>query len=196
MPRVTKILNLAPPLSFVGIDASTNSMAFAIWENGKITRYGKVKFSGSNINEKMKDISVKTKAFFETIEDGIIIVIEDTIFTNSHNTAAQLAKAQGALLGGAFIGGAGKSYSVSPMSWQSYIGTRLLTPAEKAAIKKATPGKSAAWYKARERDIRKHKTIDTMNKRYGTTVDDDDVADAMGLATFAANNWGKVTKDK
>lgn len=196
MPRVTKILNITPPSSFVSIDASTNSMAFAIFKNGTISSYGKIKFNGGNINEKLKDISTKTKAFFDQLPDGTIIVIEDTIYTNSHNTAAQLAKAQGALLGGAFLAGAMKSYAVSPMAWQSYIGTRLLTPAEKAAIKKQFPNKSAAWYKAKERDIRKHKTIDTVNKRYNTNVNDDDVADAMGLATYAAHNWGKVTKEK
>jgi len=196
MPRITKILNVAPPSSFVSIDASTNSMAFAIYTDGKIIRYGKIKFNGNNINEKMKDISNKTKAFFDKLPNGTIIVIEDTIYTNSHNTAAQLAKAQGALLGGAFLGGAKESHCVSPIAWQSFIGTRLLTAAEKAAIKKATPNKSAAWYKAKERDIRKHRTIDTMNKTYGTNVDDDDVADAMGIATFAASNWGKVIKEK
>jgi Holliday junction resolvasome RuvABC endonuclease subunit len=171
-------------------------MAFAIYTDGKIIRYGKIKFNGNNINEKMKDISNKTKAFFDKLPNGTIIVIEDTIYTNSHNTAAQLAKAQGALLGGAFLGGAKESHCVSPIAWQSFIGTRLLTAAEKAAIKKATPNKSAAWYKAKERDIRKHRTIDTMNKTYGTNVDDDDVADAMGIATFAASNWGKVIKEK
>ena len=196
MPRITKILNVAPPSSFVSIDASTNSMAFAIYTDGKIIRYGKIKFNGNNINEKMKDISNKTKAFFDKLPNGTIIVIEDTIYTNSHNTAAQLAKAQGALLGGAFLGGAKESHCVSPIAWQSFIGTRLLTAAEKAAIKKATPNKSAAWYKAKERDIRKHRTIDTMNKTYGTNVDDDDVADEMGIATFAASNWGKVIKEK
>lgn len=196
MPRITKILNIQPPESFVSIDASTNSMAFAFYDSGKILRYGKILFTGRNINEKLKDISLKTKAFFDTLPNGTIIVIEDTIFTNSHNTAAQLAKAQGALLAGAFMAGAKESHCVSPIAWQSYIGTRLLTPAEKAAIKKATPNKSAAWYKAKERDIRKHKTIDTVNKTYGTNIDDDDIADAMGIATFAASNWGKVTKEK
>lgn len=196
MPRVTKLLNVTPPSSFVGIDASTNSMAFAIFKNGTISRYGKIKFNGANINEKLKDISSKTKAFFDKLPDGTIIVIEDTIYTNSHNTAAQLAKAQGALLAGAFLAGAHEAYPVSPIAWQSFIGTRLLTPTEKANIKKEFPNKSAAWYKGKERDIRKHKTIDTVNKTFGFNLNDDDIADACGLVMFASKNWGKVTKEK
>ena len=196
MPRVTKILNVTPPPSFVSIDASTNSMAFAVFSNGTISSYGKIKFSGGNINEKLKDISAKTKAFFDKLPNGTIIVIEDTIYTNSHNTAAQLAKAQGALLAGAFLAGAKEAHPVSPIAWQSFIGTRLLTAAEKAKIKKDFPNKSAAWYKAKERDIRKHRTIDTVNGKYGTTINDDDIADAMGLATYAASNWAKVVKEK
>ena len=176
MPKVTKILNINCPETFVCIDASTNSLAFAIYDHGKLGKFGKIKFHGATINEKLKDISVKTKAFFDTLPNDIIIVIEDTIYTNSHNTAAQLAKAQGALLGGAFLAGAKEVHPVSPMAWQSFIGTRLLTPAEKAKIKKDFPNKSAAWYKAKERDIRKHRTIDTVNGKYGTTINDDDIA--------------------
>lgn len=194
MPKITKILNVAAPNTFVGIDASTNSMAFAVYSNGTISLYGKVKFNGTTINEKLKDISTKTKAFFDTLPDGTIIVIEDTIYTNSHNTAAQLAKAQGALLAGAFLGGARESFSVSPIAWQSFIGTRLLTPVEKIKIKKDFPNKSVAWYKAKERDIRKHRTIDTVNKAYGFSITDDDVADACGLTMYAVSNWGKVVK--
>ena len=194
MPRITKILNIEPPASFCAIDASTNSLAFAFYEKGTIVKYGKIKLNGKNINEKLKDISKKTALFFEELPNDIIIVIEDTIYTNSHNTAAQLAKAQGALLGGAFIGGAKESFNVSPIAWQSFIGTRLLTPAEKASIKRQFPNKSATWYKAKERDIRKHRTIDTVNKKFGFVLDDDDVADACGIAMFSAANWGKVTK--
>lgn len=194
MPRITRIVNVEPPDRFCAIDASTNSLAFALYENGTISKYGKIRFSGSSINDKLRDISEKTAAFFEWLPDDVTIVIEDTIYTNSHNTAAQLAKAQGALLGGAFLGGAKESFSVSPIAWQSFIGTRLLTTAEKASIRKQFPNKSAAWYKAKERDIRKHRTIDTVNKRFGFTLDDDDVADACGIAMYSACNWGKVIK--
>lgn len=192
MPRVAKIKSVSPPKQFMAIDASTNSAAFAIYSNGKISKYGKVKFSGHNINEKLRDIAHKSLGVFAGLPSDMPIVIEDTIFTNSHNTAAQLAKAQGALLAGAFLSGATEALSVSPIAWQSYIGTRLLTPEEKRAIRKQYPAKSAAWYKAKERDIRKHRTIDTVNARFGLSLNDDDIADAIGILMYAEHNWGKL----
>lgn len=194
MPRVAKITLIKPPDQYLTIDASTNSLAFALADRGQVAKYGKVNFKGNNINEKIKDIALKTKAVFESLPSDLPIVIEDTIFTNSHNTAAQLSKAQGALLAGAFLGGATEAYSVSPIAWQSYIGTRLLTQDEKIKIRKQFPDKSSAWYKAKERGERKQRTIDTVNDMYGFQIDDDDIADAIGILIFSESNWGKLTK--
>ena len=180
-----------PPNSFVTIDASTQSLAFAFVRNGTVVEYGKVKFEGSNLDEKIRDISLKTYAFFLKYPTDTI-VIEDTVYINSPQTVTTLSKCHGALLAAAYLAGVKHTFKVSPIAWQSHIGTRLLTAPERARIKSQAPGKSAAWYKAKERQIRKQKTISTVNEEFGFHLTDDDIADACGLAMFSVSCWKKV----
>ena len=48
----------------LGIDASTNSLAFAFYTYKQLTHYGKISFEGNNIYEKVQDATAKTKALF------------------------------------------------------------------------------------------------------------------------------------
>jgi len=188
-------LKISAPNNFCAIDASTNSMAFAYFENHKLKQYGKIRFSGEKIYDKIGDTANKVRLFFQEFSTENIL-IEKTIFANSPLVAANLALSQGALIGAAKLGGVENVYGVTPMGWQSFIGTRLLTPDEKEEIRKKTPGKSNSWYKNQERERRKQKTISTVNKRFGIKVDDNDIADACGIGIFALENWEKVVKDE
>jgi hypothetical protein len=179
------------PDSFCAVDASTNSLAFAYFTNGQLSNYGKIRFTGNNIYEKLGDTAHKTMSFFNAMPTENII-IEKTIFANSAQVAANLALSQGALIGGAKLGGVFNVYGVTPIQWQSYIGTRLLTTDEKQKIRQATPDRSNSWYKSKEREQRKQKTITTVNKRFIIKVDDNDIADACGIGMFALENWTKV----
>src|SRR5664279_1522574 len=105
------MLNLARPVhTLCTIDASTNSLAFAVFVDGKLKSHGKIKYAGGDIYAKINDIAHKTKAFFDPYQVDTI-VIEDTIFANSPKTAAQLAKAQGALVAAANLSGVRHVYS-------------------------------------------------------------------------------------
>jgi hypothetical protein len=57
------------PESFCSIDASTNSLAFAYFKNDQLVRWGKIKFMGNDIYEKIIDTSHKTRSFFDQFED-------------------------------------------------------------------------------------------------------------------------------
>ena len=191
-----KIINTESPLvptSFCAVDASTNSLAFAYFVDGNLEKYGKIKFLGSNIYTKLGDTVHKTMGLFSVIDTDHII-IEKTIFANSPQVAANLALSQGALIGGAQMGGVKNVYGVAPMSWQSYIGTRLLTTDEKQKIRQGNPDRSNSWYKSQEREQRKQKTISTVNSKFNINLDDNDVADACGIGMFALDNWDKVIK--
>ena len=176
---------------FCAIDASTNSLAFAIFDNKKIVACGKINFAGTTTYEKVADAARKTKAFFDKF-DFDTIVIEHTVFMNSPKTAAQLAMVQGALLGAASMSGVKKIGNVSPMTWQNYIGNKKLTKEEKAEIVKKNPGKSVSWFKNEERSIRKQRTINYININYDKELEDDDVADACAIGHWAMNNWDKA----
>lgn len=192
MPRASKTKsNARLPNRFVSIDASTQSMAFSLVENGRVVEYGKIKYEGANLDEKINDIARKTHAFFLSYKIDTV-VIEDTIYINSPQTVTTLSKCHGALLAAAYLAGVKHTYKVSPIAWQSHIGTRLLNQSERMKIKKDNPGKSASWYKSKERSIRKQKTINTVNDKFGFSIKDDDIADACGLAIFSVECWPKV----
>jgi hypothetical protein len=183
------------PENFCAIDASTNSMAFAYFVNHKLEKYGKIKFSGDKIYDKIGDTATKVRSFFLSCPTENML-IEKTIFANSPLVSANLSLSQGALIGAAKLGGVSNVYGVTPMSWQSYIGTRLLTKEEKEEIRKRTPDKSNSWYKNQEREQRKRKTISTVNDKFNIKVDDNDIADACGIGIFALENWERVMRDE
>jgi hypothetical protein len=78
-----------------------------------------------------------------------------------------------------------KVVTVAPISWQSHIGNKNFTNAEKMQVQKDFPGKSASWYKNKIREIRKQRTMDFFNDKFGTSISDNDVGDATGIAYYA-----------
>jgi Holliday junction resolvasome RuvABC endonuclease subunit len=194
MSKNNNVMYEKSPNSFCAIDASTNSLAFALFINQDLVKYGKIRFTGQSIYEKIGDTSHKTKAFFETIQTEHII-IEKTIFANSAQVAANLALSQGALIGAAKLAGVKNIYGIAPIAWQSYIGNRLLTTDEKKKIRDKNPDKSNSWYKAQEREQRKRKTINVVNNKFDINVDDNDIADACGIGIFTIDNWAKVVRE-
>lgn len=180
------------PGSFCAIDASTNSLAFAYFVDDKLTKYGKVKYFGGDIYEKIVDTAHKTKVFFSQLDNVNHIIIEQPIYLNSPRTAANLSMSHGALVASAALTGVNNISSVSPMQWQNWIGNKRLTTAEKDDIKNKFPDKSASWYKSQERQFRKQRTIKFVNEKFDLHIDDDDVADAIAIGAWALDNWAKV----
>jgi len=193
--RLSEVAKINAPNNFCAIDASTQSLAFAHFVNQELKSYGKIIFSGNTIYEKLGDTAHKVSSFFNAYRVEVML-IEKTIFANSPQVAANLALSQGALIGAAKLGGVQRVYGVTPIAWQSFIGTRLLTSDEKSAIRKKNPGKSNSWYKNQEREKRKNKTIFTVNNEFDTNIDDNDIADACGIGMYALKNWFKVIKDE
>jgi len=188
----TKWGAIVEPNKICAIDASTNSLAFALFENKKIVTIGKIKFDGNTNYEKVMDACAKTKAFFEYCGGFEAIVIEHTVFMNSPKTAADLALVQGALLGAAGLTGTKQIGTVAPITWQSYLGNKKLTKEEQLEIRSTNPGKSISWYKAYERQIRKERTMKLIEINYDKNINDNDVADACGIGHWAINNWNKA----
>lgn len=180
------------PGTVCAIDASTNSLAFCIYENKNIMVYGKIEFKGSGIYDKVQDATKKTKALFSHYNFIDAIVIEHTVFMNSPKTAADLALVQGGILGGAGLAGVEVIGRVSPITWQNYLGNKRLTKEEQIQIRLANPGKSDSWYKSYERDFRKQRTIKILEVIYDKKITDNDVADAAGIGHWAINNWDKA----
>jgi Holliday junction resolvasome RuvABC endonuclease subunit len=184
-------MNKTKPNTICAIDASTNTIALAIFSDNKLINTGKIKFFGHNIYEKIIDATAKTRAFFK-LYDIDAVVIEHTVFMNSPKTAADLAMVQGAIVGGIGLTGIKQIGRVSPITWQNYLGNKRLTKEEQLEIRSANPGKSDSWYRAYERSFRKERTSRLIDIIYDKKIDDDDVADACGIGHWAINNWEKA----
>jgi hypothetical protein len=180
------------PTRICSIDASTNSLAYAVFDNKDLKEIGKINFEGSDIYLKVGDAARKTKAYFETVMKADAIVIEHTVFMNSPKTAADLALVQGALLGAAAMCGIRTVGKVSPITWQNYLGNKKLTKEEQILIRSKNPGKSDSWYKSFERQFRKERTVKLIEIIYDKNINDNDVADACGIGHWAINNWNKA----
>lgn len=178
------------PETIMSIDASTNSMAYAIFKSGDLVEAGKIKFDGSSTYEKVVSASKRLRAYFDKYLKIDAIVIEHTVFMNSPKTAADLALVQGAILGAS---NASVIKSVAPITWQNFIGNKKPSKEELLRVKAENPGKSDSWIKTFLREERKRKTINFVNIQYDKSFTDNDVADAVAIGYYAIRNWNKLT---
>jgi Holliday junction resolvasome RuvABC endonuclease subunit len=192
--KLAEAIGTKLPETICAIDASTNSLAFAIFNTSEKTleSVGKITFKGSNTYEKVMDAGQKVKLFLDMYGGFEAIVIEHTVFMNSPKTAADLALVQGAILGAAGQSGTKVIGKVAPITWQNFIGNKKISKDEKLYIKSQNPGKSESWLKSYERDLRKQRTINFINIQYDRTITDNDVADACGIGHWALKNWSKA----
>lgn len=188
------LLSVTKPQKILAIDASTNSMAFSYFESGKLIKYGKIKFTGADAFYKSGDAAKKCLVFFKMMKADAL-VIESAIYSNSPKTAMQLSIVQGAIVSSAYVCGIKIIKSITPMQWQNYIGNRLLTKNEKLEIERKFPGKSNSWYKNKQRETRKNKTIDAVASQFNVLVSDDDVADAIGVGWYVSDRWNSMFED-
>lgn len=188
------IISGKPPQTICAIDASTNSLAFALFDTKQkeLGTVGKINFEGKDTYEKVMDAGKKVKAFLDYYGGFEAIVIEHTVFMNSPKTAADLALVQGAILGAAGQAGTKIIGKVAPITWQNYIGNKKLSKDEQLYIRSQYPGKSVSWYKSYERNLRKERTIKFINTIYDRSIVDNDVADACGIGHWAMSNWSKA----
>lgn len=167
----------------LGIDASTNSFAFCLFENNKPIKWGKIEFVGANIYEKIYDAKIKTHSILEELKSDYI-AIEGAVLVRSPDAVIKLSYVYGVVIAELMSTGA-EVITVAPSSWQSHIGNKNPTKAEKEILKNQNPGYADSWYKNKMRNIRKQRTVDYFNNKYKISINDFDVADSMGIAYYA-----------
>lgn len=171
----------------LGIDASTQSIAFCLIDDKSPVFYGEINFNGSDVYERVLDAKRKVRALKnEIFKDIDYVVIEAAVVVKSVHVGIKMAYVFGAIMA-EILEDHTKVVEIHPITWQSFIGNKNFTKAEKQAVKDEFPEKSENWYRAKIRDIRKHKTLQYMSEK-GIITDSDNVADAAGLAWYAVNN--------
>ena len=167
----------------LGIDASTNSVAFCLMENNKPLKWGKIELSGSDIYHKIHDAKVKMHVMLDELKSDYIAV-EGAILVRSPDAVIKLSYVYGVVIAELMSTGA-EVITISPTAWQAHIGNKNPTKAEKESIRTKNPGYADSWYKNQIRNMRKQRTVDYFNERYGLKLDDFDVADSFGIAHYA-----------
>jgi Holliday junction resolvasome RuvABC endonuclease subunit len=166
----------------LGIDASTSSIAFCLMENNIPIKWGKINLNGNDIYEKIHDAKIKMNLMLEELKSDYIVV-EGAILVRSPDAVIKLSYVYGVVIAELMSTGA-KVITISPSSWQAYIGNKNPTKDEKSAIRLANPGYADSWYKNQLRNMRKQRTVDYFNKKYNLNVNDFDVADSFGIAHY------------
>ena len=167
----------------LGIDASTNSVAFCLMENNKPLKWGKIEFKGATIYEKIYDAKIKTNLMLEELKSDYI-AIEGAVLVRSADAVIKLSYVYGVVIAELMSTGA-RVITISPTAWQAHIGNKNPTKAEKEKLRLENPGYADSWYKNKMRNIRKQRTVDYFNNKYSLGLDDFDVADSMGIAYYA-----------
>ena len=168
----------------LGVDASTNTIAFCLMDGNTPVKWGEITFTGSTIYDRILDAKRKVKAFKSQL-DYDYVVLEAAVMVRSAQTGLKMAYVFGAILGELLDDGV-DVMEIHPITWQSYIGNKNFTNAEKAQVRKDFPNKSDNWYKGKIREIRKQRTMDFV-KSIGVSTTNDNVGDAAGLAWYAVN---------
>jgi Holliday junction resolvasome RuvABC endonuclease subunit len=166
----------------IGIDCSTNSLAFAVFEGETPIKCGEVFFKGKTTFDRLLEAKKITRGL---VKSGVLkadyIAIESAIMVRNIQVAIDLAYVYGAVIG-ELMETNPEVHKVAPISWQSSIGNPNLKTAEKDQIKIDFPGKSKTWYLNKGREIRKGRTLTIAKEFFDIPGDSDNVGDAVGLA--------------
>ena len=167
----------------LGIDASTNSIAFCLMENDVPLKWGKINLTGNDIYEKIYDAKRKMGVMLDELKSDYIVV-EGAILVRSPDAVIKLSYVYGVVIAELMSTGA-KVITISPTAWQAYIGNKNPTKDEKSAVRVKNPGYADSWYKTQLRNMRKQRTVDYFNSKYNLSLEDFDVADSFGIAHYA-----------
>ena len=147
----------------LGIDASTSSVAFCLIEGDKPVKWGKINLVGNDIYEKIYNAKNRVAMMLDELKSDYI-AIEGAILVRSPDAVIKLSYVYGVVIAELMSTGA-SVITISPSSWQSYIGNKNPTKEEKSAIRLANPGYADSWYKNQLRNMRKQRTADYFNKK-------------------------------
>lgn len=170
----------------IGIDCSTNSLAYAIFDDDKAVLCGEVTFTGADIYERLNDARRKTQALVDSgVLVGDYIGMEAAIAGKSPQVTIKLSYVYGAVLS-VLMQNKMEVVTVAPITWQTYIGNPNLKKEEKAKLREDNPGRKDSWYQNQGRIMRKGRTLD-FAKQYFTIKDNsDNVGDAVGIAYYTS----------
>lgn len=170
--------------SVMGVDTSTNSLAYCIYSpEGKPVEWGEILFEGKRTFERLADGRRRVESVFKDKDRPDAIYFESSIFIQNKKTVILMAMALGAIMSTLVERGVTVD-DVTPPTWQNFIGNKVFTKAEKEELNKQYPDKSDSWRKSKMREIRKDRTRQWAKSKFGIDVESDNVSDAIAIGYY------------
>jgi len=166
--------------TILGLDVSTNSLAWCLYDKNGPVRWGEIKFKGNTVFERIADGQRKVSAGMKDIKPDLII-FESAVFIQNKKTVVLLAYAFGAIVGALMRKGV-RVVEIPPITWQNAIGNKAFTKDEKTAFRSMYPDVNEAKFKEILREERKQRTIRWVKANHSIEVTNDNVADAIAVA--------------
>lgn len=174
--------------TFLCIDSSSKSLAFAIYEKKESARLisaGKINFP-ADMSNRLKVINGSVQAIFTAFPEINHVVIEQTIYIQSPQTSRILSYVVGHIYGKC-LEYCPDVRDVEVMKWKSHIGYKNVSKIEKAAWEKQFGTTEAKKIAAKERKERTGKIIKEKIRNIDH-VEDYDIIDAIAIGLWAVNN--------
>jgi len=175
-------------LTIMGVDMSSTSLAFSVFDRSSLSQWGKIYIDGSDNFSKCGDIIKKFSGLCGLVQPDLV-VFESSTYVNNNAVMKQLSMVFGAASGVAVNAGA-QVQDVPPTTWQSYIGNPANSKKQKQEFAAANPDMSESKIKVELRKARKQRNINFVRDNYSVDVDDDDVADAICVGHYAVKKLG------
>lgn len=178
-----KKLARTEPTRVMGVDASSQSFAYAIFEDKKPVEWGIVKYTGKDRFQRAVDSYYKVKALMERV-DVEYILQEQAVGSVNQKTGLILAQAYGVTLP-ILIENSKEYEMVNPNEWQALLGKKIMTPTQ---IKKEWPGEKPHFYTEKGRELRKLRNLEWVKENLGIDLsyEANDVGDALCIGAKAA----------
>lgn len=171
----------------LGVDPATRGIACSVVDHDDLVATMKIQFGDGDIYDKIK----KARQYFPKILDLYnpeVVVIEQSIFVQNHDTARKMSYVVGVLMGEVLIRGIVFN-DVPPASWKSFVGARPIRQAEKDKVISElgqTEGKKEI------KNRRKNQVQEIMKKQFPAfNWSDDDIADSCGIALWGYDKYGR-----
>lgn len=169
----------------IGIDASTNSVAFSIFEDKKPVRCGEIQLKGKTLYERLYDAKRKVKALVDSgVLVGDLVAIEAAWTGNNPRTGLDLSLVYGAIIGELMVCSP-EIHRVAPITWQSAYGVPNLKAPDKEQLVRDNPTASKSKLQALGRELRKQRILEKSREYFAVPSNSDNIGDSIGIAWYA-----------
>ncbi len=171
-------------MKYLGIDASTKSLAWGLIEDSELLAYGEIFFMGSTFELRLKEARTKTLAFMDIWDRADYIIFERAIIGPNREVALKLAQIFG-VMKSCLADSSARLVEAPPMVWQEAIGNTVFRGRARTEFLKLHPEwKTKAKQSTGVREFRKNVTREIVIDCFGEDIESDNITDGIGLALF------------